>query len=341
MNISPSRFSQAVTSSALKKKLTVVIGRSSGVSNRFRSLAPDGLDEIGSSLRKHYFSVPHNCFGFDPTGYLSSPEGRRDFNDHLIARLDYNRAIFIPWLDSIRPLQNAAILEVGCGTGCAMVALAEQGADVTGLDIEEGSLQVAQDRCRIYGLNSTLVLDNGTNLGKLAAGRAYNWILFYASLEHMTFRERIQSLRDAWKSLPAGGLLGVIETPNRLWYYDTHSSLLPFFNWLQDDIALAYTRFSPRRGYRDICRGGKEGRDRNFLRRGRGISYHEFDLSIDSCENLHVAGCLQTYLRRNILRRIKWRCSTGHAFEKFLIRHGPPIHRGFYQEQLCLVLQKH
>src|SRR5947207_646218 len=77
---------------------------------------------------------------------------------------------------------------------------------------------------------------------------------FYASLEHLTLEERLQAMKRTWQMLSPGGLWCAIEIPNRLWYYDSHTSQLPFFMWLPDELAFAYSRFSPRESYRNLYR---------------------------------------------------------------------------------------
>jgi len=74
----------------------------------------------------------------------------------------------------------------------------------------------------------------------------FNFIIFYASLEHMT------SLVNAWSLLSNNGVLCVIEAPNRLWYFDSHTSGLPFYYWLPDEIAIKYSRFSSRRKFKNL-----------------------------------------------------------------------------------------
>ncbi len=79
----------------------------------------------------------------------------------------------------------------------------------------------------------------------------------------------------------------------------------------------------------------------HFLRRGRGVSYHEFELVMKPAGELTVISCLSMYLRqRNPLRRAAWRLSRDHQFETFLRKTGPKIHRGFYQPYLDLIIQK-
>ena len=61
----------------------------------------------------------------------------------------------------IRP--NAAVLEIGCGTGALLEMLAEQGARVTGIDTAEGMIEEAQRRLEEAGFSRE------TNVKKLHA----------------------------------------------------------------------------------------------------------------------------------------------------------------------------
>jgi S-adenosylmethionine-dependent methyltransferase len=205
---------------------------------RYRALGERERAALAEALDAHYFA------GCEP-GYLASEPGRRDRDDHLFRRQDVARAQVVPWLDAASPLEGARVLELGCGTGSATVALAEQGARVTGVDLCERSLAVARRRCELHGVDASCVLGNAVEVLEKQRGERFDLILFYASLEHMTHEERKQALRRAWQLLCPGSLLGVVETPNRLWHYDSHTSFLPFFHWLPDDLAFEYSSRSP------------------------------------------------------------------------------------------------
>src|SRR5207248_11216147 len=81
-----------------------------------------------------------NYFARCPEGYLESPCGQNDLENQLTARLYADRTRIVPWLNSIHGLEGTSVLEVGCGTGSSTVALAEHGAAVTALDVDESSL---------------------------------------------------------------------------------------------------------------------------------------------------------------------------------------------------------
>ena len=133
----------------------------------------------------------------------------------------------------------------------------------------------------------------------------------------------------------------IIETPNRLWYSDEHTSLLPFFNWLPDNLAFNYSRFSPRANFNNLYRDSTDEANMDFLRRGRGISYHEFELTMKPIEQLNIVSSMQLHYRKiNIFRRITWIVSFARRYEQLLKHINPSVHAGFYQSSLNLIIRK-
>ena len=96
----------------------------------FRPLGPAAEARVRASLLEHNFTDA-------PPGYLDTEIGRKDLDAHQFHRLSRNRRVIVPWLEHARPLAGARILEIGCGMGASTVALAEQGAEVIGVDIDE------------------------------------------------------------------------------------------------------------------------------------------------------------------------------------------------------------
>ncbi len=299
-----------------------------------RNVEKPKLDLIESSLL-------HNYFIRYSEGYLETERGRNDLENHLFRRLDGDRNTVIPWLDAAWPLQDASILEIGCGTGCSTVALSEQGAKVVAIDVDENSLAVARARCEIYGLDASFFQANATEVNKLFSGRHFDYIIFYAALEHMLIKERLSAMRATWNMLSPGSLWCVIETPNRLWYYDAHTSLLPFHMWLPDELAFEYSRFSPRDEYREVYREYTDESKLHFLRRGRGVSFHEFELSMKPIGELKIKSSLKTEDRKKgIWGLMKWRLSNEHRYTSLLKRIAPELHEGFLQSFLYLIIEK-
>jgi 2-polyprenyl-3-methyl-5-hydroxy-6-metoxy-1,4-benzoquinol methylase len=304
------------------------------LSANFRTIDKSKLDLLELSLRENYFVR-------FPEGYLATDWGKNDLENHLFRRLDSDRKMIIPWLDAVRPLRDTSILEIGCGTGCSTVALAEQGAAVTAIDVDASSLLVAGERCRSHGLEVDFAHANATEVHQLFAGRHFDYIIFYAALEHMTMEERLSAMRATWQMLPAGCFWCVMDTPNRLWYYDAHTSLLPFHMWLPDELAFEYSRFSPRPNYRERYREYTDEAKLDFLRRGRGVSFHEFELAMKPLNALRIKSSLNVTNRgKGLWGRLKRRLSNEYRYISLLRRIAPELHEGFLQSSLYLVIEK-
>jgi 2-polyprenyl-3-methyl-5-hydroxy-6-metoxy-1,4-benzoquinol methylase len=290
----------------------------------------EALATIWASIEAHYYTGRmRDKRNYPPAVY------ERTVRNKLDLRLDSDRRLIIPWLDATKPLRGSRILEIGCGTGCSTVALLEQGASVVGIDLDRDALAVARDRCRAYGLTAELLVLNADQIGAVFEPGQFDHIIFFASLEHMTVRERLASLRQAWALLPEGGLLSVVETPNRLWYYDGHTALLPWAHWLPDELALAYARFSPRANFRELFSEDTETTRAEFARTGRGMSYHEFDLAIGP--DLTVVSSLSSFQgwrykpQRSLMER---------GYKRWLGWVAPRLHEGWRDDTLFLILRK-
>ncbi|WP_461480855.1 bifunctional 2-polyprenyl-6-hydroxyphenol methylase/3-demethylubiquinol 3-O-methyltransferase UbiG [Porticoccus sp.] len=59
------------------------------------------------------------------------------------------------WIDSHSPVAECKLLDVGCGGGILAEAMAQRGADVTGIDMGEAPLAVAQ----LHGLESGIAVN--------------------------------------------------------------------------------------------------------------------------------------------------------------------------------------
>jgi 2-polyprenyl-3-methyl-5-hydroxy-6-metoxy-1,4-benzoquinol methylase len=149
--------------------------------------------------------------------YWDSEVGRHDIDEHTVGRLIYDRHEYVPWLNELRRLDGAHVFEIGCGTGSSIMALAEQGSEVTGIDVVPESLEVSRARLRFFGFGEpSLHHLNGTEIARRFRHTGFDFVIFFASLEHMTHSERLTSLRAAWQLLADDGILSIIEAPYRL-----------------------------------------------------------------------------------------------------------------------------
>jgi len=261
---------------------------------------------------------------------------KEDLQDHIINRIESDRRRIIPWLNNSMPLKGKKILEIGCGTGSSSMALAEQGAKVIGIDLDEGALKVAEDRQKAYNLDVEFYFLNAVEAHEKFKDEKFDMIIFFATLEHMIHEERLDAMASTWNMLNEGGMWVVLETPNRLWYFDGHTSGLPFFQWLPDDLAFKYSKYSPRNEFSGIYREYNNETKLHFLRRGRGLSFHEFDLSINESKKLNVISSKIKYEKYAWLKASKLE----KKFKSFLKLAHKGLHDGFYDKSLDLIIKK-
>ena len=290
-----------------------------------------GLQTIKSSIQTHYHR------GWRSESKYSTEAYEHDLTAHLSGRVESDRRMVVPWLDGAKPLRNSHILEIGCGTGSSTVVLAEQGAKVVGIDLDQDALVVARDRCRVYGVEAEFHAMNATKMREAFSGHTFDFIIFFATLEHMTIAERLAALGDAWEMLPIGGLLVIVETPNRLWYYDGHTSMLPFFHWLPNELAFRYSAFSTRENFRELYREYDPPSKEHFLRQGRGASFHEFDIAIRRARDLRVVSSLSTFQG---MRHKPQRSIIDRRYKAILRKIYPDLHQGFCDDTLFLIIEK-
>ena len=238
------------------------------------------VTEIDSAFRLTYLR--------DAEEWAATGEGKTEIRREIVGKYELCRRHVVPWVAGTVQLEGATLIEIGCGTGAKTAAFAQRVERIIGCDLSALHVEAARARLQAFGIdNAELRIEDAQTL--LASVRSEvpdgaDICLLYAVLEHMTLEERLETLRDCWSVLRPGGVIVVLESPNRLLCWDHHSSLLPFFNMIPDELALKYFEESPRDDFKASVRQGlKEGHEAGLLaltRQGRGISYHEFELTI-------------------------------------------------------------
>ena len=312
------------------------------IAQRFSTPANGGIDKIKNTLIEHYFSHTISTDPIKVTEYLNTTQGKKDLHNQTLGRLNEFRTRIVPWLDSTFGLAGTTILEIGSGTGASSVALCEQGANLVSLDIDEASHQVAATRLGVYGQSNTRVTLDASNIDTLA-DKKFGCIIFFACLEHMTIQERLTSLQKAWALLEDGGYLVVVDTPNRLTFMDNHTSRLPFYSWLPDELAFYYSGRSQRTPFNTMFVDYTQDNLLRFIREGRGVSYHEFELAINPVQHLTIASTLEQHeAKRNPVWHYGRRLfrSKNVQFETFIRSVEPTVPQCFMSPSLNFCLQK-
>jgi S-adenosylmethionine-dependent methyltransferase len=298
---------------------------------RQKPLTPDSIAELSEFVRANFKHPP---------SHWETPDGRLDLRDLAGGRLAEHRATYIPWLDSIRPLNGLRVLEIGCGTGSSTVAMAEQGAEVTGVDMEEAPLKVARRFCEWRGVQARFLRANAAEAHEALDIGSYDLIVFFAVLEHMTSLECLASLSAYWRKMRPGALLGALDTPNRLWLYDAHTSYLPFFHWLPGEIAVRYAAASTRPNITALHKNPGAENILELQRWGRGISYHEFELAIAPVAELPIVSSLGRWRRRHDIAQLgKW-LVRDYAFHRMLRLAAGGVPAAWFEPFIDLVIRR-
>ena len=291
------------------------------IKNNFKKLTKQYMTQIEEILLENYFNNAKEIT-------------KDDLEDHIKNRIFVSRTKVIPWIIKNLELKNKKVLEVGCGTGSSSITMAEQGAEVTGIDVDIQSIKVARLRANLLDLKIEFLKFSGTQINKL--NQRYDVVIYYATLEHMTVEERIESLKQAYSILSEDGYLIVVEAPNRLWIEDTHTSELPFFQWLPDNLAYLYTKFSEKQSFNSKYLDTEYLKLDEFYRRGRGVSYHEFDLAFNKSEDLIIISSLNRLVySKNLVNTFVYKKLFKLYLKKFTDKN-----KAFFNEYLDIIFQK-
>lgn len=282
--------------------------------------------------------------------FFVDPDGKKALEDHVIRRTRFFSNSIVPWISMFHNKLNPTVVEIGSGTGAASVALASKYSQVFGYDIAQESTEIAKQRASILGIDNVEfeAIEAESIISKICLNHEQNKVdvvLLFATLEHQTIPERLNSIKGAWDILKPGGLMVIGDTPNRLAYLHGHTSRIPFFDMLPDELAIQIIDKSPNIPFKenvkrliDSSESEKEKTDKvtNLLDRwGRGVSFHEFEVVLGDLRKLVVGHGFE----RPIYRAIPL------AFEEKLLLNY--IHKqlknvpiGFARTSLYLILRK-
>lgn len=265
------------------------------------------------TLPESYFTQMEALVDEVTKGWFSDKDVAEGYADYVRARYIFGRmeicqTRILPWLTAAVP-HLGRVLEVGCGNGSATAVLAPHATHLHAFDLAADQVAVATKRCALLGVDNVTAFAlpvtwiDSYVADPAAVAPAVDTIVCYALFEHLTPTERIKFLIGAWRHLPVGGRLVIIETPNRLYYFDWHSSQIPFQDQLPPEIAFLWNGFSGRASIPADIRAStlaemEKGNVDRLYRFGRGASFHEFYAALGP-DNFRV-------LNRSILNRTEF-----------------------------------
>lgn len=304
---------------------------------------PNFVDTSDHAYRARLTDVLiRNYFTDTPAGYFETPLGRDALADHISRRYHMAMDHVVPWLATMFDLSTMTMIEIGSGTGSSTLAFGQVAQCVDCYELSSLSTAVARERLNFWGISNVTLQATAfdADCSFVQSGRQVNAIILYATLEHMTHAEALQTLALAWKVLRPGGILVVAETPNRFSLVDEHTSWLPLFSQLPKSIQVRYAEKSPREDFRraiaDARAISEEVALATMTRWGSGISFHEFELAIG--ESVHEWIVLDGYEPHiTDLFPVSTNDQALQAlFEQFQVK----AHRAFTRRTFFFVVQK-
>jgi len=143
--------------------------------------------------------------------------------------------------------EGKRLLDFGCGCGASTMALSRllPGASIVGVELDADLLAIARARAQHYSFppENLLQSPSGTELPEGLG--TFDFVILSAVFEHLLPMERPVVMTQVWSLLRTGGYLFMNQTPHRYAPIETHTTLLPFLNYLPDRLAhFAACRFS-------------------------------------------------------------------------------------------------
>ncbi|WP_281299708.1 MULTISPECIES: bifunctional 2-polyprenyl-6-hydroxyphenol methylase/3-demethylubiquinol 3-O-methyltransferase UbiG [unclassified Iodidimonas] len=130
------------------------------------------------------------------------------------ARLDFIRKAITDHkkcdAGSLRPFQGQQMVDLGCGGGLICEPLARLGADVTGLDVSDETIAIAQSHARSMGLPISYLKASAEDLAD--EGKRYDVVLALEVIEHVADPKLF--LKAVRQLVKADGLV-IFSTLNR------------------------------------------------------------------------------------------------------------------------------
>ena len=118
------------------------------------------------------------------------PVGTKEYFDEVEQR-KYFVEPHIPEFAQFERWRGKKVLEIGCGIGTDAVNFARHGADYTGVELSEKSLEICKKRFEVYGLKGRFFLGNAEELSTFLPVEKYDLIYSFGVIHHTPHPEKV------------------------------------------------------------------------------------------------------------------------------------------------------
>ncbi|MGH2652155.1 MAG: class I SAM-dependent methyltransferase, partial [Actinomycetota bacterium] len=148
--------------------------------------------------------------------HSTKPVGTREYFDEVEAR-KYFVEPHIPGFAEFQRWKGKRLLEVGCGIGTDTVNFARAGADVTAVELSGKSLEIAEQRAQVYGLEDRIAFHQGNaeELDNFLPPEPFDLVYSFGVIHHTPHPER--ALREIRGFVKPGGTVKIMVYHRRSW----------------------------------------------------------------------------------------------------------------------------
>lgn len=131
---------------------------------------------------------------------------------------------------NLNSLDNKKILDDGCGDGALTYLIAQDGADMTGLDLSPDAINIAKQKIKRKKLNINFLCGNSFNLP--FSENYFDAVISLEVIEHII--EPADFLKEIYRVLKPGGVV-VLSTPVR--FTKEPQSKYHYNEWFSEDFS--------------------------------------------------------------------------------------------------------
>ena len=115
--------------------------------------------------------------------HSSKEIGTKEYFDE-VERKRYTAEPHIPLFADFPAWKGKKVLEIGCGLGTEGINFARYGADYTGTDLSIESLNLAQNRFKVYNQKGRFFQGNAENLSSFMSVEKYDLVYSFGVIHH-------------------------------------------------------------------------------------------------------------------------------------------------------------